>query len=412
VIGRPWFFPQSARLLGAALTPLLLAPLTACSSGQPPKQDESAPPFVFRSLDLRQQDQQGRPAWSLTSPEARYDLRRQVAQALTPKGVIYRDGQPAYRLQATSGTVVNDGEVVLLEGQIRVEQVGSQPVLIEASRVRWFPSRQRMEIDRKPRASDAQYRLSSLQATFLFDQNLLKLRGKPLLERWSTRFDPFRQAARTDPETTVRVSEADWNPKTGLLQARGPVEASRRPPGRSRLQAAQILTASSLDGNTQQQQLRLLAPVIYTDTIDQSHLEAREVLLDLGQHTASSQQSFQGSRAALGVRGQGFDVHQDQTSIEIPAGCVITQGQDVLSAGRCRWNWVSQEVEADGDLELRRRQNQQITRGKRLRGQLGAQGSLTVTSPSGRVVSQFLVPNRPGPPRLQRPRPAPEPIRL
>ena len=396
MIGRPWFFPQRARLLGAALTPLLLAPLTACSSGQPPKQDESAPPFVFRSLDLRQQDQQGRPAWSLTSPEARYDLRRQVAQALTPKGVIYRDGQPAYRLQATSGTVVNDGEVVLLEGQIRVEQVGSQPVLIEASRVRWFPSRQRMEIDRKPRASDAQYRLSSLQATFLFDQNLLKLRGKPLLERWSTRFDPFRQAARTDPETTVRVSEADWNPKTGLLQARGPVEASRRPPGRSRLQAAQILTA----------------PVIYTDTIDQSHLEAREVLLDLGQHTASSQQSFQASRAALGVRGQGFDVHQDQTSIEIPAGCVITQGQDVLSAGRCRWNWVSQEVEADGDLELRRQQNQQITRGKRLRGQLGAQGSLTVTSPSGRVVSQFLVPNRPGPPRLQRPRPAPEPIRL
>ena len=160
------------RLGLAVLTPLLL---TACSSSKPIVQDDNAPPFVFRSLDLRQQDQRGRPAWSLTSPEARYDLRRQVAQAVTPKGVIYRDGQPADRLQATSGTVINDGEVVLLEGQIRVEQMGRQPVLIQASRVRWFPSRQRMEIDRQPRASDPQYRLSSQRATFLFDQNLLKL---------------------------------------------------------------------------------------------------------------------------------------------------------------------------------------------------------------------------------------------
>ncbi|MFZ0407251.1 MAG: LPS export ABC transporter periplasmic protein LptC [Cyanobium sp.] len=403
---------RGGRLLLFALAPLLGASLTACSNSRPISQDESAPPFVFRSLDLRQADLRGRPAWTLTSPEARYDLRRQVAQAVTPRGVIYRDGQPAYRLQASSGTVVNDGAVVLLEGQVRVEQVGRQPVLIEASRVRWFPSRQRMEIDRHPRASDPQYRLSARQATFLFDRNLLELRGKPLLERWSTRFDPFQDPVRSDPETVVRVSQADWNPSTGALQARGPVEANRRPPGRSAKDAPQNLTASALAGNTQQQQLRLLAPVTYTDSVDQARLEAREVQLDLRQHTARSQEPFQGSRAALALRGQGFDVHHDQTSVEIRSGCVISQNQDVLTAGRCRWNWLSQEVEADGDLELRRQQNRQITRGRRLRGQLGAQGSLTVSNPSGRVFSQFQVPNRPGPPRLQRPRPAAEPIRL
>ncbi len=406
--------PASLRagLLMAALTPLLAATLTACSSGKPISQDENAPPFVFRSLDLRQQDQKGRPSWSLTSPEARYDLRRQVAQAVTPKGMIYRAGQPAYRLQATSGTVINDGEVVLLEGRIRVEQVGRQPVLIEASRVRWFPSRQRMEIDRNPRASDPQYRLSSERATFLFDQNLLKLRGKPLMERWSARFDPFKDPARADPDTVLHVSEADWNPTSGALQTRGPVLASRWAPGRSHRQPPQTLTASALDGNTLQQQLRLLAPVLYSDSVDQSRLAAREVRLDLRQHTANSSEPFQGSRAALAVRGQGFSLHELQTSVEIPSGCVITQNNDVLTARRCRWNWISQEVEADGDLELQRQQNHQITRGQRLRGRLGSEGSLLVSNPSGRVFSQFQVPNRPRPPRLQRPRPVPEPIRL
>ncbi len=398
-----------ARLGLAVLTPLLL---TACSSSKPIVQDDNAPPFVFRSLDLRQQDQRGRPAWSLTSPEARYDLRRQVAQAVTPKGVIYRDGQPAYRLQATSGTVLNDGEVVLLEGQIRVEQMGRQPVLIQASRVRWFPSRQRMEIDRQPRASDPQYRLSSQHATFLFDQNLLKLRGKPLMERWSRRVDPFKDPARSDPDAVVQVSEADWNPSTGELQARGPVQANRRVPGRSRSQPLQSLTASALAGNTQHQQLRLLAPVIFLDSVDQARLEARDVRLDLKARTASSRDPFQGRRASLSARGQGFDLLEAQTSVEIPAGCVITLASDVLTAGRCRWNWVTQEVEADGELELRRQEHQQITRGQRLRGRLGTEGSVLVSRPGGRVFSQFQVPNRPGPPRLQRPRPAPEPIRL
>ncbi len=397
------------RLGLAVLTPLLL---TACSSSKPIVQDDNAPPFVFRSLDLRQQDQRGRPAWSLTSPEARYDLRRQMAQAVTPKGVIYRDGQPAYRLQATSGTVINDGEVVLLEGQIRVEQMGRQPVLIQASRVRWFPSRQRMEIDRQPRASDPQYRLSSQHATFLFDQNLLKLRGKPLMERWSRRFDPFKDPARSDPDTVVQVSEADWNPSTGELQARGPVLANRRVPGRPRTQPLQSLTAAALAGNTQQQQLRLLAPVIFVDSVDQARLEARDVQLDLKARTARSRDPFQGHRASLSARGQGFDLYEAQTSVEIPAGCVITQSSDVLTAGRCRWNWVTQEVEADGELELRRQDHQQITRGQRLRGRLGSEGSVLVSRPGGRVFSQFQVPNRPGPPRLQRPRPAPEPIRL
>jgi hypothetical protein len=399
-------------LLLAALSPLLLQGLTACSGSKPIIPDDNAPPFVFRSLDLRQQDPKGRPSWSLTSPEARYDLRRQLAQTVTPQGVIYRDGQPAYRLQATSGTVINDGEVVLLEGDIRVEQLGLQPVLIQASRVRWFPSRQFMEIDRHPKASDPQNRLSSERATFLFDKNLLKLRGKPLMERWNSRFDPFKDPSRSDPDTVLRVSEVDWNPSTGALQAQGPVQANRRVPGRSGSAALQSLSASALDGNTLQQQLRLLAPVIYTDSVDQVRLEAREVRLDLRQHTATSAEPFQGNRGTLALQGQGFSVQQDRTSVEIPAGCVISQNQDTLTAKRCRWNWLSQEVEAEGELQLHRQDHQQVTRAQRLQGQLGPQGTLTISTPGGRVLSQFQVPHRPGPPQLQRPRPAAEPIRL
>ena len=57
---------------------LLIGTLVACGRPSTPGDDPS-PPFVFRSLNLRQQDSRGQPAWELTSPEARYDIRRRVA---------------------------------------------------------------------------------------------------------------------------------------------------------------------------------------------------------------------------------------------------------------------------------------------------------------------------------------------
>jgi LPS export ABC transporter protein LptC len=374
--------------------------------------DASAPPFVFRALDLRQQDLLGRPTWSLNSPEARYDMRRRVALAETPKGVIFRNGKPAYRLSATSGTVLNDGEVVLLEGRVRVEQLGPSPMLIRAERARWFPERKLMEIDRSPEALDASNRLTASRANFNFDDNRLKLRDRPRLQHWNRRFDPFREVDRGRAEVLLRVNEADWFPLTGRLETRGPLEARRRVPGRPDSQPRQILTATSMDGNTRTQEYRLRAPVRFQDAAEATDLQAQDVRLDLRERRATSDSPFQGSHRDLRVSGRSFLVREDQKWVTIPEGCQLFQTGDALQARRCSWNWATQEVQAEGGVELRRPANQQISRGERLSGRLGPAGEITLTSPGSRVFSRFQVPQRPGPPRLSRPRPAAEPIRL
>lgn len=387
--------------------------LTACGGGplnRPP--ETNAPPFVFRALDLRQQDLLGRPTWSLTSPEARYDLRRRVAQAETPKGLIFRDGKPIYRLSASSGTVLNDGQVVLLEGRIRIEQLGAQPTLIRAERARWFPERKLMEIDRRPEALDASNRLSANRASFNLEDNQLSLRDKPRLQHWNRRFQPLQDVDRGRPEVVLRVREADWYPLSGKLQTRGPVLARRRVPGRPDNQPLQILTATSLDGNTSSQEYWLRAPVRFQDPAEATDLQALDVRLDLRERRASSDQPFLGIRGALKASGQGFLVREAERWVTIPAGCQLFQSGDALQARQCSWNWSNQAVEAEGGVELRRQANQQISRGERLRGRLGPEGEVTLTSPGGRVFSRFQVPRRPGPPRLARPRPTAEPIRL
>jgi LPS export ABC transporter protein LptC len=366
----------------ALLLPLLLLPLLASCRGRPTISEDTDPPFVFRSLDLRQQDRGGKPAWELTSPEARYDARRRVIRAVQPRGVIYQKGQPVYRLQALSGTVLNDGEVILLEGTVRLRRVGSDPIQISAARVRWLPRQQRMELDRRPSAVNRRSRLLASKARFRFDEDRLELRGKPQLEHWTRPFDPFKALPKDPPEAVLTVAKADWYPGSGRLVATGPVQGRRdTEPGKSR-RPTQTLTASALQGNTQKQDYLLKAPVEVKDVKLKAVLKAGDT-------------SIQAARQTIRTRR-----------------CDIRRPGETLRADTCTWNWKTNEVEAIGSMEYRRRENDQITRGERMKGRLSDKGWVQVTSPGGRVFSRFRVPQRSRPSSPPSRRQAPEPIRL
>lgn len=375
--------------------------------------DDSVPPFVFRSLNLRQQDTLGKAAWELISPEARYDVIRKISRAIDPRGIIYQDGRPVYELEATTGTVINDGELILLEGNIRLRQLGKNPLLIKATRLRWYPSEELMQIDRNPEAFDRQNRILADKARFLLDKQQLELRGKPELHRWSKRFEPLKDQSRPAPELVIKASRADWQPNTGLLDVRGPLTAIRRPaPGSSPDQKPMTLTASGLDGNTIQQKFELKGPVDVLDPAQSTTLQASRLRIDVKNNRIRSDQAFKGHRGDLRVRGQSLVVNGDQTTVWIPSGCEIDRPGERLRSQSCSWNWKTQAVSAQGSIRLQREANQQITRGGRLNGRLGKNGQLVITAPGAQVFSQFKLPQRSGPAKPQRPRPKPEPIRL
>ncbi len=374
-------FSVSSRAWRLAVVLLLL---TGCGRNQVAR-EEAATPFVFRTLNLRQQDVLGRPNWELTSPEARYDLRRRVARALRPRGVIYNNGQPAYRVEASTGTVISDGAVILLEGTIRLQRLGKQPVMIQGSRVRWVPERKLMEIDRHPEGFDPHTRLSADRATFRIDKDTLELSGQPRLQRWDKPFDPFLANPAGDPQVVVTVASVQWQPGSGRLVARGPIRGQRRPPGSPADRPSQTLTAASLSGNTQSQRFNLAPPVLFQDPT---------------------------VKGGVSASGKALEVEAARQLIRIPAGCLIQQDGASLQADSCLWNWETQAIAADGGVLVQRPQNNQLTRATMLRGQLGDKGLVVFSSPGGRVFSRFQVPASKTPPRPAPPRPKPEPIRL
>jgi hypothetical protein len=356
---------------------------------------DSAPPFAFRSLDLQQRTTEGLPAWSLKSPEARYDIRSSVARVLRPEGVIFNKGRPLYRLASTTGTVINDGEVILMEGSIRLQRLGRDPLVISADRALWIPRDSLMRFELNPRVRNPQNQISSQFATLYLDRDLLQLRGQPQLERWSRPFPLSGPTPTAAPEIIGTVKEVDWHPGTGELQGQGPVRISRRPPHSAATRLPQVLQAARLEGNTLKQDYTLHGPVDINDPAERSWFRGGALSVDVHNQTLTSTAPFQAQKGTLQLEGDELRLEGKPTTASIERNCQLRQSSgDGLQSRRCSWNWTTQAVEAEGDVILRRPSNGQSTRAQRIEGQLGPKGRVLASTPGGRVVTEVQVPRR------------------
>jgi len=356
--------------LGALVTASLLAGCQGQKSQEP-----AAQPFVFRSLNLQQHNLLGQPTWSLTSPEARYDLGRRVAQARNLKGTLYSNGTPRYSLSAISATVLNDGELIQLEGDLVIQRFGPKPLDIRAKRARWYPAQELMVLDRHPVATQDKLEVSSDQARFLIAQDKLELRDNPSLKRHE------------EGTFQMKVKSVDWFTKSGDLNAEGPVRGTRQLPNEQR----QVLTSPSLKGNTLNQILILAAPVKLVDLNRGAVFNALDTQVDVRRQIVSSVLPFKGILKQSTVHGVGFQLFYADHLAIVSSQCKLEQPTDSLRANRCQWNWQNDQVQVVGNVVLKRQANNQVTKSDRIDGRLGSQGLVVFTSPGRRVNTQMTL---------------------
>lgn len=378
-------------LIGAALA----VGLAGCVSS--PREPAAPEPFVFRSLDLRQQNGTGEPAWDLTSPEARYDLIRQLAQARRPQGTIYRNGKPHITIKALRGTVIGDGQAIQLEGEVLITLLGRNPVRISGDQARWIPRDDLMVIDRRPVATDQRTRIRAQNARYLLAMDRVELRGSPVLEQWPKAVPAV--ADRLPAPIRVQVSSVDWRPEQGSLLAPGAVQGERharaeQAGGQSSTDARSdlLLTASGLRGNLREGFLDLLAPVRLRERGGRSWLQAEQTRWAFNAQLLASERPFEGLINNLSVRGDSLRIDLDRETVLVPRGCRLNQPGQQLSAERCIWHWETERFQATGAVELRRSAYRQITRSSQLSGRIGREGTVEFASPGARVNSQFSLP--------------------
>ena len=362
---------QSRGALGMAALAVMTV-LSGCADGGSGT-TSAAPPFVFRSLKLDQKKADGLMDWSLNSPEARYELSRQ------PVALLYKDGKPSFRVQSDLALVVNDGEQILLEGDVRLQQLNGTKLLIQGDRLRWKPEQGLLLIEQRPRATDGTSRIAATEAELQQRTNDLTLNGVVELERWDEDVDP------SNADTTLRTGQAQWNLDSGVLKAKGPVLGQRRDDEGTVLEQ---LEGQNLLGNTIRGDITVQAPVNVQIPREKGVLRAQDTTWNFREQTIRSEQSFEADLDKAQIFGGRFRANLNDTTVDVLSDCRIEQPGERLTADRCLWNWESEEVLAEGNVQLQREANDQITRASRLEGRVGEKGLITFTTPGGKVKSQ------------------------
>ena len=176
-------------------------------------------------------------------------------------------------------TVLNDGQLVVLEGQVRLQQLDKRKLLISGDRLVWTPSRSTMVINQRPKAEDAESLLTMRRIVFHQDRETLRFLGPTKLHRWNR-----QRREDSPPQTVVMTAEGSWNLNDGTLVAAGPIRADQI--------KGRTLTAARLVGNTNDQYIDLIAPVTLSLTQRKGSVKAGSTRWNYGKEQLKSEEPF------------------------------------------------------------------------------------------------------------------------
>lgn len=344
---------------------------------------KAAPPFVLKSLELSQKKANGELDWDLKSPMAYYHLSNKTVSARDPEGILYKSNKPSFEISANIATVINDGEIVILEGNVKLQQVTGEKVLITGDRLQWTPKDSIMSIDHNPQAFNKNTRIKSNKAEFHQSTHELIFTGPTQLDRWKK-----QRHENQNPTIVITGGNSTWNLDNGSFKAAGPIDGKRYVEA---IENPHELTATRLEGNSKKGYLDLISPVVLMIPDKQAILEAKTTRWHFNNDMIISNRPFSAKQESSTYRGDAFRVDLDKQIVEITKNCKLSQPDEKLTANKCSLNWDTDEVLATGDVLLKRKANNQTTRSDQLDGRIGSEGTVVFSSPGSTVKSQLTI---------------------
>ena len=346
-------------------------------------------PFVFNRLVLRQEDSKGNPLWELQSPKSRYQMSDRVSIITKPIGTTYKDGKPTFRIFAPKAHILSDGDLIELLDGVTIRALDDSGQVIRSEKATWKPQLEMLFLNGRPVANNHTQQISADSATYSAKSNELKLDKNVVLRSWDQKID-----SSIKPSLTVYSNNASWNTESGYFSATGPISGYQRNIDDPR--KVRLLNATSLRGNSKDQWIDFLAPVSVKEPIDNVDIKSGDVRWWIEKKQLVSNTKVFGTFKQATSSGKGLVVFTEEKQIQLLSDCSLSQPGESLTANKCFWNWDTGAVLAQGDVELKRDELNQITRAQQLQGIANNEGRVVFTAPGEQVQTQLEFNNQGG----------------
>ncbi|WP_339384611.1 LPS export ABC transporter periplasmic protein LptC [Oscillatoria sp. FACHB-1407] len=329
--------------------------------------------LTFNNITLEQANEQGQTLWNVRADQAIYSQDQQIAQVTNPDGELFQDGKPIFRIQASQGEVRENGETIMLRGQVVATDIKTGAVL-RGDELDWNPAQGLLIIRGNLRGSHPQFQMSANEGRVLTRDRRMELSGQVV-------------GLASNPTVRLQGERLTWN-----MDAETAV--SDRPLRIDRLQGSQILdtaTGERAEFNLKTKIATLTQNAFLNLADPPVQVSGNSLIWNLTARTVNANQPL-----TVVHRQQQVTLTANQGQIDLQKRIMyLTQNvraegqrnQSQLRSDRLTWNIPTQDFLAEGNVDYRQNNPLVTSRGPRATGKLQNQ---TIVLSGGRITTQIV----------------------
>lgn len=381
-----WFFskqPRSRSLQVISLLAIaLLVSVSGCRQGsrtadQLAEDSDAAEDIqsnlVFNNVTLEQADPEGQPIWEVEAEQVIYSQDRQRAEMTQPNGEFFQDGEAIFNVKAETGEVEQDGERIVLTGNVVVTDLDSGAV-IQSDRMEWIPEEGFVLFQGNVTGTHPKMRFMADEGKIYNTERRVEVSGNV-------------RATSRDPNLQLEAETLSWWLDEGRVVSDRPVRIGRL--AGNKVTDAAAGGSAELDLNAQVVTLRQNAQLDLQNP--PMLISSNELIWNLEQQLLVSEQPItinnRNQRVVMTASQGRINLAQETAYLVGNVQAVAQSRQSRLNSDRLTWYLNREEFLAEGNVDYRQNQPEMRVQGPRAEGKLENE---TIVVSGGRVTTEIV----------------------
>lgn len=368
------------RYISVILTIAMLG-IGSCRSPKQPQPSPTPtttiePKLELDNLSFEQVDKQGKPLWKVRAKRGVYTPDRKRAKVTNLDGELYQDGKIIMRIAAKTGEVQQEGEKVILRGDVVTKETRNN-LILTGQEVEWLPKADLLMIRDRVQANQPKFQVNANEGKYFTRKQQMDLSGKITV-------------LSSDPRLAMQTEHLLWQVKDRTVIGDRFTQIQRYQGNQITAKVTANRFSTALDRqiiNLQGKvQLNAINPLIQVNGESFVWNLQREIVTADRPLTILHQQQAVTFNANAGE----LDLQASTATLSGNARGVATRNQAKLGADRLFWQIASQQIVGTGNVVY-----QQISplikfTGTRGVGKLQDQSIVVSSDSKQRVQTEFI----------------------
>ncbi len=353
--------------------------LVACSAPptKVPVSKNQENKLTINNFSVEQSDPSGKLWWRLKANQAVYTVDRKIAKVTGLTGELYQDNQVVLKLAAKVADVEQDGQKILLRGDVTAKETRNT-LVVSSQELEWRPTEDLLTISKNVYVNHPKVQAQGDRGKYVSRQQRLEM---------------FDRIVAWAPEQSIRLQTdyLKWQVDAQKITGNRPVQVEHY---RNQLLLEQV-NANQITYSLDQQTVQLQDKVQFqsvkpplTFTAGSARWQVQQQLITA---TDSLKIIHKQEQATFTANNGAIDLSKNVATLTGNAQGVATRNQANLRADRLTWQIDNQQIVGTGNVRYQQQDPTLTLTGVKGVGKLQDQ-SVVVTGNSQQLVETQIIP--------------------